>query len=271
LNPFKQDKIIICSYHFAKSKEPYIRQTDWDLVVIDEAHRLRNVYKPTNKIANALKNMLAPFPKVLLTATPLQNSLLELYGLVSIVDEYVFGDQYSFRDQFAGLDGDSDFAQLKKRLERVSHRTLRRQVLEYVSYTNRTSITQEFYPTEEEQKLYDLVSEYLQRDTLFALPKSQRKLMTLILRKLLASSTVGFPLTTKIETLTLAGLTVHSIQNGDLFICLEKPLTLEAIRAMADKKPARVVCLDEGFAGNDQLKTNAVQTFKSKNITFRTV
>ena len=82
----------------------------------------------------------------------------------------------------------------------------------------------------------------------------------------------GYPLTTKIETLTLMGKKVYSVQDGSFLICLEKSLTLEVIRAIADKKPERVVCLDEGFEGNDQLKTNAVQTFKSKGITsFRTV
>ena len=58
LNPFKQDSIIICSYQFARSKHMYINQINWDLVVIDEAHRLRNVYKPTNKIANTIKNAI---------------------------------------------------------------------------------------------------------------------------------------------------------------------------------------------------------------------
>ena len=82
LNPFAQDKIVICSYQFVKTKDPYIKQTPWNLVVIDEAHRLRNVYKPTNKIANSIKNATTSFQKVLLTATPLQNSILELYGLV---------------------------------------------------------------------------------------------------------------------------------------------------------------------------------------------
>jgi adenine-specific DNA-methyltransferase len=82
----------------------------------------------------------------------------------------------------------------------------------------------------------------------------------------------GFPLTTPVETLTLAGLAVHSVADGALFICLERALTLELIRAMADKKPERVVCLDEGFAGNDQLKANAVQIFKTKGVTsFKTV
>jgi adenine-specific DNA-methyltransferase len=82
----------------------------------------------------------------------------------------------------------------------------------------------------------------------------------------------GFPLATPVETITLAGLTVHSVAGGALFICLERVLTLELIRAMADKKPERVVCLDEGFAGNDQLKANAVQIFKTNGVTsFKTV
>lgn len=189
LNPFDAQEIVICSYHFARSKDVYIQQIPWDFVVIDEAHRLRNVYKPANRIANAIKNAVAPFPKVLLTATPLQNSLLELFGLVSIIDDYTFGDLKSFKAQFANPTTPQDFADLKTRLKPICQRTLRRQVLEYVPYTNRRAIVQEFYPSPEEQRLYDLVSDYLQRPTLFALPAGQRTLMTLILRKLLASST----------------------------------------------------------------------------------
>lgn len=82
----------------------------------------------------------------------------------------------------------------------------------------------------------------------------------------------GFPLTTPVETLTLAGEKVYSVAGGAFMLCLERPLTMEVIRAIADKKPERVVCLDAGFAGNDQLKTNAVQIFKTKGVgSFKTV
>lgn len=192
LNPFLQDSIILCSYQFARTKESYIQSVNWDLVVIDEAHRLRNVYKSSNKIGNSIKNSLQERNKILLTATPLQNSLLELYGLVSIIDDYAFGDLKSFRSQYSRVNNGTDentYNDLKERLKPICKRTLRRQVLEYIKYTNRTAIVEEFYPTEDEQRLYDLVSEYLQRPNLFALPPSQRQLMTLILRKLLASST----------------------------------------------------------------------------------
>lgn len=189
LNPFDTDKIIICSYQFAKTKAPYVRHTQWDLTIIDEAHRLRNVYKPTNKTANAIKQALSDRKKILLTATPLQNSILELYGLVSIIDDYVFGDLKSFKTQFSHNLEEEDYADLRSRLQPICKRTLRRQVLEYVKYTKRIAILEEFFPTENEQKLYDMVSDYLARPKLYALPNSQRQLMTLILRKLLASST----------------------------------------------------------------------------------
>lgn len=82
----------------------------------------------------------------------------------------------------------------------------------------------------------------------------------------------GFSITTPMETLTLTSMTVYSIASGALLICLERELTLELIRMMADRKPERIVCLDEGFAGNDQLKANAVQIFKAKGVTsFKTV
>lgn len=190
LNPFDQkENIIICSYQFAKAKDVYVRQINWDLVVIDEAHRLRNVYKPSNKIARAIKEAVAHVPKILLTATPLQNSLLELYGLVSIIDDYAFGDLKSFKSQYARITSENNYEELKKRLEPLCKRTLRRQILEYIKYTNRTCILQEFTPGDDEQRLYNLVSEYLQSPNLYALPPGQRTLMTLILRKLLASST----------------------------------------------------------------------------------
>lgn len=189
LNPFDKDGIIICSYQFARAKAAYLRQTPWDLAVIDEAHRLRNVYKPNNRIANTIKDALAKRKKVLLTATPLQNSILELYGLVSIIDEFVFGDLKSFKSQFGKILTDNDYCLLRNRLQPVCKRTLRRQVLEYIKYTKRIAICEEYYPTDNEQKLYELVSAYLQRPRLYALPNSQRQLMTMILRKLLASST----------------------------------------------------------------------------------
>ncbi|PHQ34785.1 SNF2-related protein [Rhodopirellula bahusiensis] len=190
-NPFMQDdKIVICSYHFISAKAPSVQGVPWDLVVIDEAHRLRNVFKPQSKMARRIADSIGPAHKLLLTATPLQNSLMELYGLVSIIDEHVFGDAASFRDQFVRTGSEAERnSQLRNRLNPVCIRTLRKQVVEYVSYTKRIPITQDFTPSDDEHQLYESVSAFLQRENLVSLPASQRHLITLVLRKLLASST----------------------------------------------------------------------------------
>lgn len=179
---------IICSYQFAKAKTDDVEAIDWDLVVLDEAHRLRNVYKTSNVIAKTLKEALARVhSKVLLTATPLQNSLLELYGLVSFIDERVFGDLDSFRSQFTGRE--PSFSSLRDRLAPICKRTLRKQVQPYVSYTARRALVEEFTPSSQEQELSRLVADYLRRPNLKALPDGQRQLISLVLWKLLASST----------------------------------------------------------------------------------
>lgn len=179
---------VICSYQFAKAKADDVKAIDWDLAVLDEAHRLRNVYKTSNVIAKTLKDALSRVhSKVLLTATPLQNSLLELYGLVSFIDDRVFGDLDSFRSQFTGRE--QSFSNLRDRLAPICKRTLRKQVQPYVSYTARRAIVEEFTPSSEEQELSRLVADYLRRPNLKALPDGQRQLISLVLWKLLASST----------------------------------------------------------------------------------
>ena len=207
-NPFNQDKIVIVSYPFAAKMAHYISHVTWDMVVIDEAHRLRNVYKPTSKHANAIKGAVAPFFKVLLTATPLQNSLMELYGLISVIDETYFGSVEGFREKYArkGLDKAGATA-LKERLNLVCKRTLRNDVRQFVQFTQRLALVQEFYHNPDEQRLYGLVSDYLAEPRLYALPKAQRQLMTMVLRKLLASSTFAISNTLaglcgRLETLT---------------------------------------------------------------------
>jgi ERCC4-related helicase len=198
-NPLNTNShIVICSYAFAAEQSDRLKNVEWDLVVIDEAHRLRNVYKSSNKQAKVIAEALHERPKLLLTATPLQNNLMELYGLVSIIDPHTFGDPESFRVQFIQSRNEEGCYQLlRERLRPLAIRTLRKQVQGYVSFTNRRAFTQPFYPTNDEQKLYDGVSAYLQKEELFALPNSQRQLITMVLRKLLASSPTAIAHTLK--------------------------------------------------------------------------
>lgn len=185
-NPFLAEGIIICSMHFAGSRASEIRTVQWDLAVIDEAHKLRNAYRQSNRIGQNIRWALEDRRKLLVTATPLQNSLLELYGLSTIIDERIFGDLPSFRTQYVNADGDLEG--LRERLKAFCTRTLRSQVLEYIQYTERRLITRPFQPTEQEHKLYEAISDFLKRDDTYALPYQQRHLTALIVRKLLASS-----------------------------------------------------------------------------------
>jgi superfamily II DNA/RNA helicase len=184
--PFSSERVVITSFNFASKMRGDIRAVPFNLVVIDEAHKLRNAYRPSNKIGQNIKWAVEERRKLLLTATPLQNSLLELYGLSTILDDMIFGDVSSFRSQYGNSAGDTKA--LRERLQHFCQRTLRRQVVEYIQYTERRPLTFKFHPTDDEQKLYESVSDYLKRDDTFALPKRQRHLTALILRKLLASS-----------------------------------------------------------------------------------
>lgn len=185
-NPLLSGKITIVSYHFPLRLEESFIAVPWDLVVIDEAHKLRNAHRQSNKIGQTLKRIFEGRNKLLLTATPLQNSLIELYGLSTLIDEHLFGDDKSFRKQF--MSGDSSMPELRERLSHFVKRTLRRNVLEYIRYTERKAITVPFMPTDKEQGLYEAISEFLANENTFALPKRHRHLTALIIRKLLASS-----------------------------------------------------------------------------------
>ncbi len=185
--PFDAKEILICSFAFANRHQDEIRSIPLDLAVIDEAHKLRNCYRPSNKTGQGIRYALEDRKKILLTATPLQNSLLEIYGLATLIDENIFGERTAFSTQYMRAGGDLD--QLRQRLRFFCKRTLRRDVTEYISYTERKALTHPFEPTDEEQTFYDDVSKFIQRGDLYCLPESRRHLLVLILRKLLASST----------------------------------------------------------------------------------
>lgn len=185
-NPFHDKQILICSMHFVASHAAEVKEVAWDLVVMDEAHKLRNAYRESNRLGQRIRWATDGRKKLLLTATPLQNSLVELYGLSSLIDERLFGDLPSFRTQYVNNGG--DISGLRGRLASFCWRTLRSQVVEFVRYTERKLITRPFTPTEQEHKLYEAVSAYLKREGVYALPSGQKHLLVLLVRKVLASS-----------------------------------------------------------------------------------
>lgn len=214
--PLTYDGIFIVSYQFAYARAGLIEKQPWTAVFIDEAHRMRRVYRgrDASKMAYEIRRIIANKPKVLLTATPLQNNLMELYGIASFIDDKLLGTPYSFKTRF--VDPLSEINETNKsrlrelrllikgeesnettKISGILTRSLRKDVLEYVRFTDRKSMTFDFTPTEEEVDLYEKVSSYLQRDVVAAINTSQRNLMILVYRKLLASSSFAIAGTLK--------------------------------------------------------------------------
>src|SRR5512146_720242 len=195
-NPFDTGGIVICSHPFAAMRVGEVERVPWDVAVVDEAHRLRNAYRRDHRTGQALRKALRRSPKLLLTATPLQNDLMELLGLAAFIDDALLGNEEAFRLQYATGELDEDkAADLQARLAPVVVRTLRRQVKEYVKFTARRSMVEDFAPTAEEQSLYDRVSDYLRREATHAIPQARRALFVLVYRKILASSSFALAAT----------------------------------------------------------------------------
>lgn len=202
-NPFSHtDKIVICSYEFVASQKERVMLLDWDLVVFDEAHKLRNVYqKNTNKRAKAIVDATRGADcRVLLSATPIQNNLMELFGLSQVIDPHYFGDAKSFKTLYVNRQKDkSSLEDLKARIQPLCHRTLRRQVQQEggINFTNRYSLTQDFTPSPEEWELFQKLSSYLQTPDIQAVSPQARHLVSMGLRKILASSSFAVAATLK--------------------------------------------------------------------------
>ena len=212
--------VIIVSYHFASKRKTEFGKIAWDFCVFDEAHRLRNVYKNGSKMANSLYELTKGIPKILLTATPMQNTLLDIYGLVQFIDDRVFYSKQIFSERY--LRGE-DYNDLKACLEPVVQRTLRKEVAEYIQFSERKEMTIDFELSPMEIELYVMINNYLKKKILYALPNSHRTLITSVIRKLLASSSMAVAETFKVlkgrlETLKETTRTESADESIDFFL-----------------------------------------------------
>ncbi len=187
--------IFIVSDHLVFANQKTFSSTHWDLVVIDEAHRLRNVYrkgKNESQQAKRIRDAFSSVPKLLLTATPFQNSLDELYGLISLIDQNYFGSFESFQRLYSkpSKKGVFDVNALRERMTPIFRRTLRRDVSHYLVYTQRKPVTvhHDYDVSSEEDQLSKDMSTLLTSDYLLLNNKTSRGFFDLIYLKLLGSS-----------------------------------------------------------------------------------
>ena len=194
-NPFRQqNKILITNEHFVEKNHRLVGDGKWDMIVIDEAHRFRNAWKTGKneaKRAKKIRETIKTFKKLLLTATPMQNNLMELYGLVSFIDPHILGTADSFQRTFVAIPEESRperLAELRERMKGFFKRELRRNVREYIPYTNRHAKLFTYSPTEDEEKLRKDFEDYLRQERSIAIPAQASHLVKLVYFKLLASS-----------------------------------------------------------------------------------
>lgn len=175
--------IVITSYDYSSKLMKRFPDVKWDFLIIDEAHNLRNLN--STKRAKRLYALSGGIPKILLTATPLQNSLMDLYGLISFIDPRIFGSEQVFRQRYMK---DEDYDGLKRELTPVLYRTLRKDVADYMHFVKRICRTVDFELSPDEIELYERVNLFLKGDALYSIPASNRGLIILVIRKLMASS-----------------------------------------------------------------------------------
>lgn len=247
--------VLICSYEFVqRNTEDLYRH--WDLIVADEAHRLRSYWRGNAKIADAVATVMSSASKsLLLTATPLQNRLEELFGLVSVFDPDFFHSIEGFKERYVDRPDDYGNDDLAMRISHIAKRTLRRDAQKYIRFTERMPMTFGFMPSAAEQDLYNKVNEYLQRPELYAFASSQRHLSALILRKRLGSSTYAVASTLE----SIANRLEAELQSGhrrdNRGALIDDDMTDEEIEA-SDVLPLRVI---DPIAAEDRRREAAAE------------
>jgi ERCC4-related helicase len=261
--------VLICSYEFALRHEASLLR-QWDLVICDEAHRLRNFYTGRNRAPEAISRIVrAAHKTLLLTATPLQNRLEELYGLVSVFDPDYFYSLDAFRERYVKTKVVGDNDDLVERVAAISKRTLRRDADKYIHFTKRLPLTVEFMPSPDEIELYERVNDYLQRENLFAFANSQRHLTTLIIRKRLGSSTYAVSSTLgKIADRLQAELDagVHRDSRGGLIAAdlMDDELTDEVLEELEEGGGSASELTQFGPGSGERLSSETLEAMRAE-------
>ncbi len=178
--------VIITSYGFMSKfvQKKKFADLKWDILVVDEAHRMGKGYSHGAKQATALYNATNGIPKLLLTATPLQNDLNELYGLISYIDKRIFENSKVFTKKY--IEG-GQFSELKSLIAPLMQRTLRKDVAKDMHFKSRKCKTINFKLSNDEKMLYAAVNRYV-KCAEYGFPTQNKNLCILVIRKLLASS-----------------------------------------------------------------------------------
>lgn len=203
-NAFIQDAIVITTYDFAADNEEAAKVVNWDLTVFEEANALSPVYQEDNKQAKALKRIAGDSFKLLLTGTPIEKNIMDLYGLIWFIDKTLLPGEKEFLARY--LRRPENYPELSERVSRYCFRTLRSQAKHYAKVTERVLLTVEYTPGKAERQLYDLLYAYINQPEKRAFPEMNQYDLALRLLGLLGSSTAAILQTIKGIVKRLQGL-----------------------------------------------------------------
>ena len=203
-NAFIQDAIVITTYDFAADNEEAAKVVNWDLTVFEEANALSPVYREDNKQAKALKRIAGDSFKLLLTGTPIEKNIMDLYGLIWFIDKTLLPGEKEFLARY--LRRPENYPELSERVSRYCFRTLRSQAKHYAKVTERVLLTVEYTPGKAERQLYELLYAYINQTEKRAFPEMNQYDLALRLLGLLGSSTAAILQTIKGIVKRLQGL-----------------------------------------------------------------
>ena len=183
VDDFDANAVVLTTYENAAKHADEIARREWNIAVFEEAHRLA---KPDNKSTIALKEAVGGAFKLLLTATPMQNSIMDLYGLIEFIDAGALGDADEFYKRY--FRKPENYGELTTTASRYGFRTLRSQVESYVKIPCRIPVTAGYELSEPERKLAAMVETYLQKPDKQAFPKLDSYDLTLLFNRALSSS-----------------------------------------------------------------------------------
>lgn len=185
-NPFDKDTVALTTYDYAVEKAELISHVIWNIVVFEEAHRLAKASTGENKTATVLKDAVGDAYKLLLTATPMQNSIMDLHGLITFIDEDALGDADEFYKRY--FRKPENYGELTATARRYCFRTLRSQVESYVKIPNRLPVTADYPLSSKELKLNAMLDAYLAKPNKLAFPKMDSYDLTLMFKRAISSS-----------------------------------------------------------------------------------
>ncbi len=194
-NPFLQDALIITTYDFLTQQQELASQVVWDVIAFEEATALSSVYQTGNKQARTLKHIASTAFKLLLTGTPIEKNIMDLYGLLYFIDESILPTEQEFLQRY--LRKPENYPELAEKVSKYCFRTLREQAKQYAKVPKRIPVTYEYTKSKSEQDLYSLLFSYCQKEHSIAFPEINAYDLSLRLLGLYGSSTAAILQTLK--------------------------------------------------------------------------